>query len=494
MPIQPPSTAAISGVAAVGFIVAVLWTQLRARQLAFAAGVADRRADLKDELKSAYWFLHQDRDSEWIDMQVSRAAATARGLDAKRVVPTVWPFRFWIALALLALLEGLWLLPTGEPLFAYSQPGPTASLITDQEEEQFQDIRELVEQAEELQEEFAEDSLSKEARERLEEALRQLEANHLTMEELLREMREAQNALEEGNLDMRAMEEALEEIAADLEGSDELADLAEALRGQELMEAAEMMRELAERLSELQGDQASELLERLERASQADQPTMQELLEALEAAAEALSNEELQEAMRAMQEAAEALEDMAQRMDAQQMMNKAAQQMQALQEQLAQRPMAAPMEMDASQQMMQQASGEEGGEAQQAAALPSDEVQKQSGGGESGDPTDQEGGPAGHATSDPLGGELKLGAPTTLEVQLEMEILEKPEEAEEEGIDPEDIFQEASRQQSSGLEYRDVRGRSSYAAGSALNVERIPWRYRNLVKKYFLAIRPRESK
>jgi hypothetical protein len=146
-----------------------------------------------------------------------------------------------------------------------------------------------------------------------------------------------------------------------------------------------------------------------------------------------------------------------------------------------------------SQQMM--AAEQSGGEPQEGAmAMPSDEVQKSAGGGETGDPASQEGGPAGHATSDPMGGEMPLGAPTTLEVQLEMEVLDKDEPLPEEEPDPEDLFQEASRQQTSTVEYQNVRGPSRYAEGSALAVEHIPWRYRNLVRRYFLAIRPRESK
>ena len=76
-----------------------------------------------------------------------------------------------------------------------------------------------------------------------------------------------------------------------------------------------------------------------------------------------------------------------------------------------------------------------------------------------------------------------------------MEVLEEalPEAEQIEEIDPEDIFQEASKQQNSIVQYRNVRGPSSYAEGSALNVEHIPWRYRNLVKRYFLAIKPREN-
>ena len=110
---------------------------------------------------------------------------------------------------------------------------------------------------------------------------------------------------------------------------------------------------------------------------------------------------------------------------------------------------------------------------------------------ESGQPPGTQTGPAGNATGDPSGGDLELGASTTLETQLALEIIEgsAPDEEESE-LDPEDLFQEASRQQGSIVQYRDVRAPSQYSQGSALNAERIPWQYRSLVKNYFLAIAP----
>ena len=85
----------------------------------------------------------------------------------------------------------------------------------------------------------------------------------------------------------------------------------------------------------------------------------------------------------------------------------------------------------------------------------------------------------------------KIGCET-----IETEVIEgtAPDAEEEQEVDPEDLFQEASRQQTSVVQYRDVRAPSRYSEGSALNAERIPWRYRSLVKKYFLAIRPDERK
>ena len=123
---------------------------------------------------------------------------------------------------------------------------------------------------------------------------------------------------------------------------------------------------------------------------------------------------------------------------------------------------------------------------------PSSEVTRSEGGS-----SETQNGPAGNATGDPSGGDLELGASTTLQAQLALEVIQgvAPESGEEEReLDPEDLFQEASRQQSAIVQYRDVRAPSQYSQGSALNAERIPWRYRSLVKKYFLAIRPDERK
>jgi hypothetical protein len=490
VPVATPPTLLIVVISVAVYLLFLAWSQIGARQLGLAAGVADSRGNLHDELKSAYWFMGQEHRTEWTDWQVERATETARNLSIKRLVPTVVPQRFWAALALTALLVGLGFVPEGPPLLTFARAAVDPDQLSAEQEAQLEEIRSLVDQAQELDDATPEeDRLADEAQERIEEAMRRLEAQELSMEELMRELREAQNALEEGNLDMSAMQEALEELANDMGTSEELGDLAQAMQNQDLAEAAEMMRQLAENLQNMSPEQMQQMAEQLQQAAQGDQQSMQELMEALQEAAQAMSDEQLADAQQAMQDAAQAMEQMSQRMDAQEMMNQASQQMQAMQQSMSQQQIAQQM-----QQMMQ--SDQAGGEAQEGAmAMPSDEVQKSAASGETGDPS-QQGGPAGHATSEAMeGAEMQLGQATTLEVQLEMEVLAKEENPlePEEPPDPEDIFQEASKQETATVEYRNVRRPSSYAEGSALSVEQIPWRYRSLVKRYFLAIRPRES-
>lgn len=485
--VPAPSSALVGLLGALGFTAWAIQDVVRRRSLGLAAGLADRRADLKDELKTAYFFLGRRPRSEWVETQVERAARTAGSLEPGRLVPTEIPRTTLVAAGLGLLLVALLWVPA-RPLLVLSAPDADPGTLGTEQQERFRDIQELFQEAEELDED-QEEGLSEEVRERLEEAMRRLEEGEIDMEEALAEMRQAENLLEEGNLEMNAMQQSLEDLARELEGAEDLGEMADALRQQDLREAAEMMRQLAERLPDLDEAARRELAEKLQESAGAERSSMEELMEALQEAAEQMSQEELQAAREAMEKAAEAMQQMARQQEAQQRMNQAAEEMQGLQQSMQQQSAAATQQEGSEQQPrgpQAQAQQMEGG----AMAMPSDEVEWQEGGGDqSQPPQDPQGGPTGHASGTPQGGQQPLGDPTRLEVQLEMEVLEK--EDPEEPPRPENLFEEQSRRQQASVQYRDARGRARYAEGSALRVERIPWRYRDLVKLYFLAIRPR---
>ena len=95
-------------------------------------------------------------------------------------------------------------------------------------------------------------------------------------------------------------------------------------------------------------------------------------------------------------------------------------------------------------------------------------------------------GPAGDTTGPGGPGEDQvLGDATTLDVQLEMEVL-SPEEQDEPV--PEEIFERLSREEKSTLNYEDIQSPGSYAEESAMERDSVPWQYRSLVKRYFLSI------
>ena len=480
VPVSVPSGGLIVVAGSAAFTVFLLWSQIGGRQLRRAAGVADLRAGLNDEIKSAYWFLRQDDSSPWTDLLVGRAAETARRLDPWGLVPVAIPKRFGVALVLFGLLEVVAFVPSDGPLLTFAAESDSTRF--ERAREAFaEDLRDLIDgEGDEL--------LDEEALALLEAALEELEAAETSFDELLRDLREAQDALDEGNLEMTATRDALDELVAEFSGSNELADFVNALMNQELTDAADLLRDLAERLGDLDGLELAELEDRLQEASEIDEPVLDQLLAALQEAANALLEDRLSDTQEALDRVAAALEEIAQRRARQEANNEAAEAAQAMQEAMSQQPGGSPGQMRMQMAQSQSVAGER---TDASMAAPSSEVTR-SDGGSPGTQT----GPAGNATGDPSGGDLELGASTTLEAQLALEVIDgtAPDSEEDQELDPEDLFQEASRQQSSNVQYRDVRVPSRYSQGSALNTERIPWRYRSLVKKYFLAIRPDERR
>ncbi len=476
VPVNMPPGSVIVSLGSAAFLVFLLWSQLGARQLQRAAGVADVRAGLNDEIKSAYWFMRQADSSPWIDVLVGRAAGTARRLSPRRLVPVVVPRRFWVALGLFGLLQVLAFVPSNGPLLTFAVASDSVRFERALDA-YANEIRDLIDgEGDQL--------LDEEALSLLESALEELEAEDTSFDELLRDLREAQDVLDEGNLEMTATRDALDELMDEFSGSQELADFVNALRNQDLSDAAERLRDLAERLIDLDGVELADLADQLREASRVDEPVIEELLEALQEAAAAISDDRIPDAQEALNDAADAIDQITDQQARQEANNEAAERAQRLQEALSQQSMSAE-----GQTQMAQGQAGEAQQADASMATPSSAINRSEGS----QPPGTESGPAGNATGDPTDAPLELGASTTLEAQLALEVIDgtAPEfPREDQELDPKDLFQEASRQQSSIVQYQDVRAPSRYAEGSALNAEQIPWRYRSLVKRYFLAIRP----
>lgn len=98
----------------------------------------------------------------------------------------------------------------------------------------------------------------------------------------------------------------------------------------------------------------------------------------------------------------------------------------------------------------------------------------------------------GHATREGGGEEeLELGELTTLEVQLERELLGIPEEeADPESEEKEELVTRAER---SFLDYEEISPPDDFAVQELLQPESIPWRYRQLVLNYFRTLRERDN-
>lgn len=103
----------------------------------------------------------------------------------------------------------------------------------------------------------------------------------------------------------------------------------------------------------------------------------------------------------------------------------------------------------------------------------------------------------GHATREGGGEEqLEEGEATTLEVQLQQEMLELAEE-QLPPPDPEETEEEkeelTTKMERSFLEFENMPPTEQFAIQELLQAESIPWRYRQLVLKYFRTLRERDN-
>ena len=481
--------------------------------LSEAAAHVDQKAQLKNEITSAYWFMDNGGKNPWIDLQVHRAAETARGLDPRRLYPRAVGATSYLAVGLGVLLLILNFAPL--PIdhdWLYSREAPTLTLSSE-DEALLEEIEALIEQAQELQQD--------EVVEQLQELIEALRSGELSASDALQELDQIQDLMDEGNLNMASIIEGLEEIGQDLQQSEDTQEAGEAMSRGELEQAAEEMRKLAEQLGA--GEQPDEdLQEVLEQASENTRPGLEELAEKLQEASESLQNEDREALQQALEEASRELEDLSEMVESQQIKNQASQQLEDLQNSLREQQnqeQQAALE-DALEQMRQQqdqqAQAQQQGEPGQQQDQMSPEQAAQQGqldaepefapgaAGEGqmtdqaqapGQPEEVQGFDATGTGQMPSGfgfsPEEKEGAPTSLDVQLQEERMEaqRSEDLESEA----EKIEEQSAEQRSKLDYRNVPSDLTPAQQDLLNQEQIPREYRNLIKEYFQAIRPRPT-
>ena len=154
-----------------------------------AAAEADARARLKDELKSAHWFLSQTEPSPFAELQVQRAALTATRLDLAALVPRRLPNDAFAAVGLGLLLAALvWMTPQLSRSWDAGHEAGTA------ERAESDDLRALLKDAPHDAE-----------IEKLDLALRKLQQTGATDEEKQRALADARDAIDQANMEAAAV-------------------------------------------------------------------------------------------------------------------------------------------------------------------------------------------------------------------------------------------------------------------------------------------------
>lgn len=450
------------GVLALG---AIGWGYTRERSLLRSAAVADTRADLKDALKSALSFLGLDQRTEWMEVQIDRSADMADTLSAAELAPTVIPRPLYYAAGAGVVLVSLFAWNPG-----WLQQLEEVDFLTASQREQVEHIEELLDQAEAL-------APDEEKLEDLSDALERLRRRDIELSESLQELSEAQAALAASQAEMERLEMDLEELGDKLDSVPGLSELAQALKSQNTKEAAELLRDLADRIAKAQSsEELQALLESLQDSNLENQE-LADMLDNLEQAAGDMTPEDMAKMAQALEAIAQQMESMGDQMAAQQDMEQMSQELQDLQASLG-------GQQTGEQQMGQQQ--QPGGEAQSQAGMMSNQMQMAQMQGDPSSAVPVDAGPAGETTGPGgPGGDEVLGEATTLDVQLDMEVLSTEEK--EEPI-PEEIFERLSREEKSTLNYENVRQPGSYSEESAMQRDSVPWQYRSLVKRYFLSI------
>lgn len=448
------------------------WMFLRRKSLASIAVAVDKKAALDGELTTAYWFYRKGVSSAWIDLQCGRAARTAEMLDPTQLFPYSVPKSSRLTVALLALCFVLNLIPLSWTR-GWLQADPLVSDVVDQNLVNIDEARQILSDAEFI------DGL--EAVQLSEDFREQLVQRQLSVQDEV-EFREMRLTEENWSLESDLMEALMKSMAEALDGIGSDA-LVEALQRKDFETAARELRDLAQELDFTEADLES-LKQSLNELAEMSSDDLKALTEELAEAAGQLSEENDQAMQHAFEQLAEDLEQMIREQQRDELREAAAQRLDQL-EQAAQSGQGANNEQ-------QLANGEPSTEGQMTAKPQEGDTTGGQPGtpmetGGPGVPTDEQG--QGDLSAPGAGDIIEYGSPTSLEVELQPEILEVQPQPSDQSDDR--LVDQPSQASQSKLQYEEIGSTISYQDSEILDANSIPWLYRDLVKQYFQAVGPR---
>jgi hypothetical protein len=482
----------------------LVWVASRLRGSSSIADVAanvDHKANLNDQLKTAYWFIKNPRASEWVDVQIQRAAKATGKLSLNSLYPRIVPRTSFLAAGLLFLLVGLNFVPLSLNYnWVYLQAAP-AFQLTEEERLSLENALRLLERARDAENEAL--------AQKIEELISDLEQGNISLEEAIQQLEELQSELEESDVEAGEATNGIQQMAAILRKAKALQKAASPMGQGDLAEAANQLRDLGERLNSVTPPDLRDMAQRLLEASENPRASLQELARAFESTSSAIQKGDQTASKDGLEKIASELEKVKQRIDEQELVAAAGEELGDLVESLQERE---ELEGEATagepgKQAENQGKGEENssgepgeGEAEESNGEPGGEEGEGQEGGESGEAGENPGGESpengegkggnsygGSTKSAPLEGEA-----TSLEVQLQQEALKI--EALEGGAEPDKKNEAAGEQERSKIDYRNAPSDLTPAQRDLLNQDRIPWESRQLIKNYFQAVKPKQTK
>jgi hypothetical protein len=436
-----------------------------------AAAEADARAQLKDELKSAHWFLTEMETSPFAELQVQRAAVTAARLDLAVLAPRTLPTNAFAAVGLGLLLAALmWMTPQ------LSRSWETGREAGAAEHSESADLRSLLKDAPHDAE-----------IEKLDRALRKLQQTDASAEEKRRALADARDAIDQANMEASAAREGLARLAEALKSNPKFESVAQALNQGRVDDAMALLRKLKADPAAASGreDQA---IEPADKGSASENSISQ----ALESAGRDLTGKNAAVNQDAINRVINTLDKANERIEVQNRVNSVKRRMEDNLIATTQRSQLTASQFDNRTNAPNPTPSPEpansnvrGGTLFRQAAVAREE----------GD-TAREGSQTGDASGDSAALPLEGAATRRLDAQLQLETIAQKDDAGEEPIGKGDQgwFYSASREQKSTLQIENVRSRASYDREDAITHDRVPVRQRSIVKNYFLNLHESEKK
>ena len=97
-PVQTPGWRILVSGSFCIYLVFSIRRRLKGNWLDRAAGMADKLGGLRDEIKTAYWFMRHPRKSAWIDLQLKGAAKSLDSMKITELFPLSVSKCFWVYL------------------------------------------------------------------------------------------------------------------------------------------------------------------------------------------------------------------------------------------------------------------------------------------------------------------------------------------------------------------------------------------------------------
>ena len=484
--------------------VAWLFTRMRGRNpLTQVAANIDRKAQLDDQLKTAYWFILNPRQSEWVDAQLQRTASAAGKVRLDSIYPRSLPRASILAAGLLFLLVGLNFVPLSmNHNWVYLQAAPPFSL-SEAERLNLDNALKLLAKAQATE--------NAELAQKIEDLIKALEDGEISLEDAIKQLDSLQDELEAGDLEISNMTMGLEQMAAILRQARPLQPAAQQMARGNLQEAAAKMRDLAGQLQTLSQEELRDMGQRLNSASENPRGGLQDLARAFSTTGASIQRGDRAGAQAGLAQIAQELETLQERIADQALRSEAGDEISELVDALEQRETEAataqegqpsPNQGKAGQQSEP---GEKGAPGEQGEQGESGEPSENGEGGEGGEPGEEGGqpgdnpginsedGPQGQGGNS-FGGSMKSapleGEATSLEVQLQKEALKFEASG---GFEPDKNAEEAGERERSKLDYRNAPSDLTPAQKDLLNQDRIPWSRKQLIKTYFQAVKPKSK-